>query len=313
MTERSVREAGIIGTFEWRSDLRPLPLTTSETNLRSKLGLVQPGAPWLVRADGTPSSEEARADWSRSLLRQFAGLELTQESIKAFAAAYGVLGIPVQLSRDEQWGTRQTVERQDVEGESFEDWVNLIRRVRELLHIVDLLQDRDDVALKQLVVWDNAAAWWQGERQPEQLIANRLVIADPDTTLAFALAGLATPRPVRARPGGDARRLAQTFLVRHINHLLRASARPAIHASRRSSVVMVPVGLLGAIAVALAAEVQGRGTRARACRHCGKVIGERRRDAVYCDKTCKVNWFYYHSPKSPRTPRAQAAAIARAR
>src|SRR5207237_8810425 len=116
------------------------------------------------------------------------------------------------------------------------------------------LHERKDAALRESVVVDNDTVWWGGE-QPEQLVANGLLIADSATTshtMAFALSGLASPRPVKWRRG-DVRRLAQTYLLRRHNRLLRVSARPAIHLSRRSSVLIIPVGLLAAIAVALGA------------------------------------------------------------
>ncbi|MDX2253214.1 MAG: hypothetical protein NW202_13090 [Nitrospira sp.] len=276
--------------YVWRNDMKAdIPLGTGE---RPPFLMVHPESKTETRYDPLPDDEDGSED--TPLFQQFADLDLSQETIKAFADRWGWLGASTRLAPSKSRKKIVTVEK----GESLEIWLREIQDVRRAVTLWKWSKRKDSAVQ---VTWESkecvrvrisryASKPDNGQKDPDEVLLHQRFL--PDLFDKFRHNNPVLP--------------AQAALALLINKKLNGLASPRLLLNRHGTIqgFVRPRNLLAAIWVQLYQAIQGQ-RRIVACKYCHQlmdVTGHRVSKTAHsrCGHNAKMNRY-----------RKKRAAIAR--
>jgi hypothetical protein len=227
------------------------------------------------------------------LFRVFSEVKLSREAILAFADEYGALGITRPGYINYEWPP-------DREGETLNDWVWQIEKMRQAIKVWDLLQAGDHKGLSRFIRWGHRVSpggipnsgpyWWFYRSHPDTIVPNVEPPGVPAWPGERTDEMLAIPNLCEV---SDLVTPAGLFLSKWVTQSLQGAVSPEIKYDkehRRLNLQIVPKTLLAALWLQFAKAIDTDKTyrRCKACPRWFEVsAGKSRTDRLFCSDPCK--------------------------
>lgn len=241
---------GVYGDFTWIVPDGGLRWIESRTRDSSEEGRwLVPRTPFATRLGRRYSIKEFPA-----LFRNFADTAVTEDGIEGFANQFGELGSFVEVEAPDDWEGRDDVW---FRGESLDKWRKHLSAMRQAIEIWDAIQNRDVLALEELL-----GAPQYGEQA--------------------------------SIPDGDPVLRALSFVKNLVDqNLLLSSPRMTLVPDESTlALQVIPTTLAGALWLQLAVSIDER-REYRRCQMCQRWFeispeSKQRKSRLYCSNACRV-------------------------
>ncbi len=228
------------------------------------------------------------------MFRELAAARPDQDSIKAFADRYGLLGAA-------KMGTLLPLRDRPREsgfltgsGERFSHWRHEIQRLQRSVELYDWTREGDLEALERFIVWEDDRVSYQSH--PDWNGSQEIPTDRPIAFSTIASSDIHHDRLDRFERG-DLIKPALFYIQKEINDRLNEETRLRLLWDPEEAELVncaVPSSLLGAIWLQFALSVE-RGSSFRRCQECGKWFEVSpktgRSDKLFCSTVCRVKAF----------------------
>ena len=235
---------------------------------------------------------------SPPLYRAFAEIEASRQGVGAFAQRYGMLGVDVEIRPLEPGeGNRNP---RPLRGESESSWYTSIAAMKDVLHLWDLYEREDLVALSRHMRWNERLDQVYYLRRPDEQPGDRPV-GDDGYGEVIAAGVPPSDRSTFDETGHRGHALSPGDLLLPALFHLQGEINRQLAARNRSSLIWGPGGrleraqrptsLLNLLWMQMADEVGGKAVYL-ACQTCGLWVrvgpDAARTSRLYCSNRCRT-------------------------